>query len=726
MIRLALVGCGQIAMAAHLPALAALRDEGLVEVTACDVDGAKAEGASKRFGMKAAVDWEEVAGGGIDAVAVCVPPGPNADIAIRALDLGLHVLCEKPPGRDAGQAVAMAAAACEHADRVSMVGLNRRFSPLYRQVIERSRQLGPPTSFYGRFTRDALGSQPSNTAVDWITSDSSHAIDLAVATMGLPHAVSVARDVVGPGPDNAWTVQLHAEQGSAVLLFNYAAGRHLERYEWAGPGYDALIEIPKRLEWSRSGNPVETLRGVDLTSSPDEAFTKGFVDQYRCFLGAVAGTAPRPDCDFAYGAELMRLVGVINEAPTGTLQDLCRARPAPSRGPVAPPRPAEDHAGPASVRTARPMVFLHHPIAAHPRFFSPDRLATLKTMADVRSWTGTDADRAALSAADVLVTGRGAPKVRPELLEQAPNLALVVVLGASIRHLGPQALLERGVRICNTADTVAQGVAEHCLMMSLAGLRQLTQVDRAMHGGEWPRPVAARPQAPGIAAVARRLPVPEAAKPLLRKLKRAAAGLKTRLPGRPKSTGGYRAASDLHGQVVGLIGWGHTARRFAQLLAPFGCELLIHSEGADAEALRSVGARAAALGTILGSARVISLHKGLTEQTRGFLDAPLLSQIRSGSVLVNTARGELIDETALIDRLRRGDIVAALDVFDEEPLPGKHPLRDMDNVILTPHNASTTSQEEQRMGDQALDTVIEWAHGRRPDSIDSHRLARMT
>jgi predicted dehydrogenase len=258
MTRLLLVGCGQIGVAAHLPALTALREEGLVEVIACDADGAKAEAAARQFDVPFGTDWEQETQRGVDAVAVCVPPGPNADIATRALELGLHVLCEKPPGRNGVQAQAMAAAAGGRRDRVAMLGFNRRFSPLYRQALERSLALGPPTSFFGRFTRDALGAAPSNTAVEWLTADSSHALDLAVATMGFPEAVSVARHVVGVGPDNAWTIHLHTAQGSAVVLCHFAAGRQVERYEWAGPGYDALVEVPKRVDWAQSGSDVET------------------------------------------------------------------------------------------------------------------------------------------------------------------------------------------------------------------------------------------------------------------------------------------------------------------------------------------------------------------------------------------------------------------------------------------------------------------------------------
>jgi phosphoglycerate dehydrogenase-like enzyme len=178
--------------------------------------------------------------------------------------------------------------------------------------------------------------------------------------------------------------------------------------------------------------------------------------------------------------------------------------------------------------------------------------------------------------------------------------------------------------------------------------------------------------------------------------------------------------------VVGLIGWGHTARRFAELLEPFGCSILVATESGDPAELDAIGVRRATLGEVLASARVISLHKGLTDATRGFLTEQHLSLIRPGSVLVNIARGELIDERALLARLAKGDITAGLDVYAEEPLARDHPLRKLDNVILTPHHASATAQEELRMGDQAVDMLLAWADGRPVDSLDARRVANMT
>src|SRR5262249_11260813 len=136
-----------------------------------------------------------------------------------------------------------------------------------RQAIERSRRLGMPQAFYGRFTRACMGQEPSNTVADWITSDGSHVLDLAIATMGFPQSVAITRSQVGGSLDNVWTVHMTSPQGGAVLLFGFAAGRRLESFEWVGPAYDVRLELPERGSWSAQGKKLEQWESCKLTGS---------------------------------------------------------------------------------------------------------------------------------------------------------------------------------------------------------------------------------------------------------------------------------------------------------------------------------------------------------------------------------------------------------------------------------------------------------------------------
>ncbi len=713
-----LIGCGKIAMAAHLPILSQLRQEGLLEIIGvCDLDQKKAKLAAETFAIpNFGTDWQELLHKiRPEAVSICLPPGPNAETATQALGLGLHVMCEKPPGRNPAQAERMADAALARPDLVTMIAFNRRFAPLYTRAIENSLPLGEPHAFYGRFTRPSLGDSPSTTAVDWITSDGSHALDLAVATMGFPHSVAVGRRCVGAGPDNVWTVQLFSEQGNAVLIFDFTAGRRIERFEWSGPGFDVLLELPQRGEWSQRGQSEQLWSAADLTHSSDFFVNYGFLDEYRRFIQVINGKEPRPQADFTYGWEFMKLVQTILNCPSGEL------RPVPL--PIA-------REGELLLKTAesseiakggvpkRPVVYILQSPDAQSKYFSVEYLSKVSESCDVRL-RQDDNWRLAIADADVLITGWGGVPLSPEDIATANELKLVIVIGASVKAMSPEALFARNITICNTADAIAQSVAEHCLLLTLAGLRRLTEVDRQMHRGGWPPLFAGGFSKQSLINWAQKNSLMNSLKPML---KPVALAMKLGRDGAGKAAGW----NDLQGQVVGLIGWGHIARHFCRLLQPFDCTLLVHSNHVNETDVATFRLHKASLGEIMGASRVISLHKGLTDQSHAMIGAQELALMQPGAVLVNTARGPLVDEAALIAKLREGRIVAALDVFHQEPLPKKHPFRRLNNVILTPHNAGSTPQCNQRVGDQALEILSNFLEGRPLRRIEYGHLANMT
>lgn len=751
MVRLVLIGCGGIAKAAHLPAIAALRSEGLLELVGiCDLDVNAARVAATEYGVADSDgDWRRlVERTGAQAVALCLPPGPNVRIAVEALDAGLHVLSEKPPARDAAQARRMADAARAHPELITMIAFNRRHAPLYTRAIERSRELGAPHTFYGRFTRGAMGSEPSNTASDWITSDGSHALDLAMATIGEPTRISVTRRRCGSASDNVWTVQLAGAPGGggAVLVLDFAAGRRMERFELSGPAYDVALELPGSAEWSVRGADVERWTLPAVPDTPDFFSSYGFPDEYRAFVRAIEG-GERAAADFEYGWRFMRIVeailgcesgGSVEIVADGAGETAYRFTGAPSNGSgnraaavgvaARAATTGDAHASSAvadssqagaraSGYTAPPVVHILQTPSAQARFFPADLLARASGCCNLTLRADDDRWREELPRAEALITGWGGVPLTPEDVARAERLRFVVVIGASVKVFSPEALLERGVVLCNTADAIAQSVAEHCLMVTLAGLRRLTDVDSQMHRGGWPPRPLSRFSARTVRNQVAALKVVQAIKPLLMPIARP---IDARIP-KGRSAGW----SDLRGQTVGLVGWGHVARHFVELLRPFGCDVIVYSSSASEEELSRHGVRRAALAEVL-SARVVSLHSGLTERTRGMLGAKELSLLQKGTALVNTARGPLIDEGALLQRLGRGDIVAALDVYDEEPLPRSHPLRKLRNVILTPHNASTTAECQRRVGRQALELLIAWAEGEAPAGLDVRRLAAMT
>jgi len=179
----------------------------------------------------------------------------------------------------------------------------------------------------------------------------------------------------------------------------------------------------------------------------------------------------------------------------------------------------------------------------------------------------------------------------------------------------------------------------------------------------------------------------------------------------------------LRGATVGLIGWSANARALAARLTAAGADVRVYSEHATDTEIVEAGR--ATLAEVLAS-DIVSLHRGLTPATRHFLGENELSQLRPGALLINVARGALIEPNALLQRLRRGDIFACLDTFESEPLPRNHPLRRLPNVFLTSHIAGGSGDMRADAAKEVVGKVIRFLNGANVDTVSQDRLRTMT
>ena len=221
-------------------------------------------------------------------------------------------------------------------------------------------------------------------------------------------------------------------------------------------------------------------------------------------------------------------------------------------------------------------------------------------------------------------------------IEAAPNLKLIQKIGVGVNTIDLQAAEEKGIAVCNMPGTNSQAVAEMTLMLMLSALRQASAFDRATRRGDgWNVPPAIQDK-----------------------------------------------LGEISGKVVGLIGYGEIPRRLAPALTAMGATLLYTAtkpqETKDAE-WRTLDA-------LLREADIVSLHIPLTDASANLIDADALAKMKPGAVLVNTARGGVVDQQALVDALTTGRLGAAgLDVFADEPVSPDDPLLRLENVTLAPH-----------------------------------------
>jgi phosphoglycerate dehydrogenase-like enzyme len=272
-------------------------------------------------------------------------------------------------------------------------------------------------------------------------------------------------------------------------------------------------------------------------------------------------------------------------------------------------------------------------------------------------------DDAALSAAlhdaDIVVAMRERTPFSRAVLAQAPVLQLLVTTGMANASIDIDACHERGIEVRGTTG-LRTSTAELTWGLILALARHICAEDRQVRGGGW------------------------------------------------QHTLGF----ELRGARLGVVGLGKLGSEVAKIGLAFGMDVVAWSQNLQPEHAAELGVRAVPKQELFATSDVVTVHLALSERTRGVIGADELAAMRPSAYLVNTSRGPLIDEVALIDALRTGSIAGAgLDVFDVEPLPLGHPLRTLPNTVLTPHVGYVTTATYERWWLQVVEDIRSWAEG---------------
>jgi D-3-phosphoglycerate dehydrogenase len=264
---------------------------------------------------------------------------------------------------------------------------------------------------------------------------------------------------------------------------------------------------------------------------------------------------------------------------------------------------------------------------------------------------------AALADADALVV-RSAVQVDDALMEHAPKLRVVGRAGVGVDNIDADAATRRGVVVMNTPGANAVAVAELTIGLMLALARKLPAANATMHAGKWE---------------------------------------KKNLQG-----------AELRGKTLGILGLGRIGLEVARRAKGFGLEIVGSDPFVSAAVARENGIKLVTLDELMSGSDYITLHVGLTPQTAGVINAKSLAAMKKGVRIINCARGELVDDAALVDALKSGHVGgAALDVFTVEP-PKDSPYAALENVILTPHIAGSTAEAQEAVGIQIARQVREY------------------
>jgi D-3-phosphoglycerate dehydrogenase len=266
-----------------------------------------------------------------------------------------------------------------------------------------------------------------------------------------------------------------------------------------------------------------------------------------------------------------------------------------------------------------------------------------------------------VQGAKVAVNIRAYSKFDERLLKACPDLKMIAVLGVGTDNVDLGAASRLGIRVTNTPGFSAVSVAEHTLALMLAAARKIPEHEKELRAGRW-----------------------------------------TRLP-----------MTQLHGKRAGIIGFGNIGRQFAGLARGIGMKVWAWTFHPSLRRAEEAGIEFVEFDQLLSQSDVIAVTIKASEKTRGLISRQALEKVQPSCILVNTARASIVDTPALIEALRKGKLAAAaLDVFDQEPLPAGDPLLSLPNVVISPHNAGMTPEAIERGNEMLVENIISFLQGR--------------
>lgn len=290
------------------------------------------------------------------------------------------------------------------------------------------------------------------------------------------------------------------------------------------------------------------------------------------------------------------------------------------------------------------------------------RLKALGSVGHHETRPGDAADLARrIAGAAVVVNIRAYSKFTADLLAGCPTLRLISVWGTGTDHVDLEACRRLGVAVTNTPGANALAVAEHTMALMLAASRQIPRLDRETRGGTWSRGLSVQ----------------------------------------------------LHGKTLGILGLGAIGRHVARMARGLGMRVVAWTYHPDPGLAAELGVELMDFEGVLAEADVLSVHLRQTAEATGLIGAREIARTKRGALLVNTARGPIVDRRALVEALRGGHLAGAgLDVFDVEPVPADDPLLTLPTVVLTPHCAGMVPEALRAGLEAAVDNVAHFLGGR--------------
>jgi len=267
-----------------------------------------------------------------------------------------------------------------------------------------------------------------------------------------------------------------------------------------------------------------------------------------------------------------------------------------------------------------------------------------------------DAIKPTLKNADIAITSWGSGLLTAEVLDAAPNLKLVVHAAGSVKPIVTEEMWKRGIRVTSSTKPLGIGVAECAVGFAISASKNFYNVNEDIHNGGWDE---------------RR-----------------------------------HECRELYEQNVGVISAGFVGRHFIKLMNNFGVNIMLYDPYITEERAESLGAKKVELPELLEKSDILSVHAPSIPETNHMINADTLKLMKKDAILINTARGSIVDEMALYEHMKAGNLrYACIDVYDPEPPLADNPLRTLKNVIMTPHLAGLANNGKLRIGTHVTEEI---------------------
>lgn len=315
------------------------------------------------------------------------------------------------------------------------------------------------------------------------------------------------------------------------------------------------------------------------------------------------------------------------------------------------------------------------------KLFTENVLSQIRSQGELVMNEGEDCSeehsKQLMKDADVVITSWGSVRLTADILDEAPNLKLVVHAAGSVKGVVSDELFARGIRVVSCARVLSEGVSEMALGMTIAATKDIFRQNTLIHSGGW---------------------------------------------GEDKSL-----VNEVYEMTIGIIGFGFAGRHYAELLRAFGVTVLVYDPYCQEELINTYRAEKVDLDELLERSDIISLHAADIPETRHIINATSLAKMKDSAILINTARGALIDEAALETALEAGKFkYVCLDVTDPEPPTADHPLKRFERVIFTPHIAGLVSNGQLKIGAMSCSEIKSFnTDGTLSAEVTEEQLARM-